>query len=320
MKQKLSPFVGIRTLLIVTSLVIAGCSDGSDDDDNEQFTGGGVSDAGSSDVGTTDVGTTDEGSIDDGDDGDDDAEQETLNTDGTSDFEVPLSGELQVPALDLPDAEATANLTIDKTSGAIAGSVIPVGLTSAVTAAHIHTGYAGRNGPPIITLESNNGNILTIPAGAGLDASQLTDLDNGALYINVHTSDNPSGEIRGQIIPNHVLLEDTELSGEEVAPAVVTSASGEGFSTLNTESGAISITVFIDGLDDAVSAEIRMGAAGINGTTILSLVQDATNPEIWRSGVDATLTEAQMEAFEDEGLYVVITSTEFSDGEIRGQL
>ena len=38
----------------------------------------------------------------------------------------------------------------------------------------------------------------TIPAGS-LTAAELAFVFSGEAYVNVHTSDNPGGEIRGQI-------------------------------------------------------------------------------------------------------------------------
>jgi hypothetical protein len=41
--------------------------------------------------------------------------------------------------------------------------------------------------------------IWSVPAGTFLTAAQLTALKVGSLYVNVHTVNNPAGEIRGQI-------------------------------------------------------------------------------------------------------------------------
>jgi hypothetical protein len=82
------------------------------------------------------------------------------------------------------------------------GSLTFTGLTSNATAAHIHQGAAGVNGPVIVPLAGGAGataGTWSVPAGTFLTASQLNVLKVGGLYANVHTVNNPAGEIRGQI-------------------------------------------------------------------------------------------------------------------------
>lgn len=83
------------------------------------------------------------------------------------------------------------------------------------TAAHIHRGMKGKNGPPIVNLFNGpkkegkyNGNLSkgTIAAKdltGDLSGKSLEDLlkliQAGEAYVNVHTDGNPNGEIRGQI-------------------------------------------------------------------------------------------------------------------------
>lgn len=71
-----------------------------------------------------------------------------------------------------------------------------------VTAAHIHVGAPGVNGPPVFTLFSGSQVVtetMTIEGEITLDSAQEADLLAGNYYINVHTTANPNGEIRGQI-------------------------------------------------------------------------------------------------------------------------
>jgi len=84
------------------------------------------------------------------------------------------------------------------------------------TMAHIHSGKQGEIGPPIVQLyKSDSPTILingilatgTITANAfegPFAGKQLTDfittMQNGETYVNVHTQQNPDGEIRGQIM------------------------------------------------------------------------------------------------------------------------
>lgn len=82
-----------------------------------------------------------------------------------------------------------------------------------VTAGHIHSGIQGENGPVIVTLfqfisPQNNVNTENMISADNLEGpmqgKQISDLvtamNNGSTYVNVHTEQNPNGEIRGQIM------------------------------------------------------------------------------------------------------------------------
>jgi hypothetical protein len=86
------------------------------------------------------------------------------------------------------------------------------------TAAHIHLGEKGKNGPVVVTLfksdtptEMKNGTLgegnFTVTnfegpmKGKGLN-DLVTAMQNGFTYVNVHTTDMPDGEIRGQLASN----------------------------------------------------------------------------------------------------------------------
>ena len=69
------------------------------------------------------------------------------------------------------------------------------------TAAHIHEGPKGKNGPVIIPLTKSGDNTFTVTAGAKLSDAQLESLKAGNLYVNVHSAANPGGEVRAQIAP-----------------------------------------------------------------------------------------------------------------------
>jgi hypothetical protein len=84
-----------------------------------------------------------------------------------------------------------------------------------VTAAHIHSGTQGENGPIVVTLFKSDtptqsingvlakGNITSSILEGPLSGKTLSDLisliHNGEAYVNVHTEQYPNGEIRGQL-------------------------------------------------------------------------------------------------------------------------
>lgn len=76
-------------------------------------------------------------------------------------------------------------------------------LTGAATVAHIHgPALANANADPILTLSVQAGASVGTGSLSGtftLTDLQIADLDAGKWYVNVHTTANPGGEIRGQI-------------------------------------------------------------------------------------------------------------------------
>lgn len=118
---------------------------------------------------------------------------------------IVLKGETEIPAVKTA-AKGSGQLTVlgDQT---VAGSIKTVGLVP--TAAHIHEGALGQNGPPIVTLTKSGADSFVVPDDARLTDSQYASFRAGALYVNVHSAQHPNGEIRGQLI--HMEIADTPV-------------------------------------------------------------------------------------------------------------
>ena len=111
-----------------------------------------------------------------------------------TDVKVTLSGSNEVPPV---ATQATGDGTISiADDGSVSGSVTTKGIQG--TAAHIHMGAAGKNGPVIVPF-TKEGDTYKAAAGAKLTPDQLKAFKAGDLYFNVHSAANPNGEIRGQL-------------------------------------------------------------------------------------------------------------------------
>jgi hypothetical protein len=119
-----------------------------------------------------------------------------------AEFRAALTGANEVPPGD-PDGSGVAEITVDDTLNRLCVQ-IEVGGISPATAAHIHRGAAGENGPPVVTLDAPD---------AGDEDEDDCDLIGDALaddiqrnpagfYVNIHTADFPNGAIRGQLTPS----------------------------------------------------------------------------------------------------------------------
>ena len=142
----------------------------------------------------------------------DDDDEDTTAPPANDAFSANLTGAAERPTPVTTNATATATFTAS-TSGStttITYTVTATGLSGPVTAAHIH-GPADANSAanPIVTLTvtgtGTSGVVVsgsfTTTGNATIDMAQLiTHMKAGNTYINLHTTANPNGEIRGQII------------------------------------------------------------------------------------------------------------------------
>ena len=110
---------------------------------------------------------------------------------------VTLSGAQEVPPV-TTSASGSGTITVGADKS-VSGSVTTTGV--AATAAHIHTGEPGKNGPVIVPLVKTGDNVWSVPAGVKFTDAQHDSYRAGNLYVNVHSAANKGGEIRGQLKP-----------------------------------------------------------------------------------------------------------------------
>ena len=127
-----------------------------------------------------------------------------------------LSGDKEVPPV-TTQATGTAGFSQPHLNNMTYG--IKVSNIGNVTMAHIHQGKEGQNGPVVVTLFKADNATGTGPvngqlvggtitndklegplAGKSLEVDLAKVIDDGEAYVNVHTTENPNGAIRGQIV------------------------------------------------------------------------------------------------------------------------
>jgi len=210
-------------------------------------------------------------------------------------------------------------LTLDEAGSSLTVHVNTRNLDDA-SAAHLHNGFGGVNGPVEIGLTQDGGNPAHwFAEQQALDPTQLTAVLAGGTYINVHSPANPGGEIRGQVIPNGIVFALGTLDGSQEVPAVTTLASGTYAVTANTTAGTVVAHVNTSGVDDATAAHLHDGYAGTNGGVAIGLTQDTANVALW-SAVDAPADAGQLAALNSGRLYVNVHTPANPGGEIRGQV
>ena len=81
----------------------------------------------------------------------------------------------------------------------VTGMITTSGLVA--TAAHIHMGAAGTNGPVIVPFTKTGPDTFAPPAGTTVTADQYAAYLAGNLYVNVHSAEFPGGAMRAQLKP-----------------------------------------------------------------------------------------------------------------------
>jgi hypothetical protein len=145
-------------------------------------------------------------------------------------FTVPLTGSQERPPVVTP-AMGTATISYVSATGVLSYSVNFTGLTAPLTAGHIHVVPLGQtsetaNGPVVLNFFPTTGvtslaftGQVTSAGGASQSsggpptfnfaalpdvtnfASFITAIEQRRAYFNFHTSANPGGEIRANIVP-----------------------------------------------------------------------------------------------------------------------
>jgi len=134
----------------------------------------------------------------------------------TAAYQATLSGAAEVPAV-TTSASGAATAGYDADAGELDIAVAAYGLEGVVMA-HLHNAAAGANGPVVVTLLAPATDGLTPTVNGGIARMTISDddvtaagdvdgtvvdlvaeIDAGNVYVNIHTVDNPGGELRGQL-------------------------------------------------------------------------------------------------------------------------
>lgn len=218
-----------------------------------------------------------------------------------------LGGNEETPPVSTT-AAGTATFTLDP--GMTALSLHVVHTVVGATAAHIHAGAGGEAGPVLFNLSPVGPDIT---GTVNLTADQAAELLAGRMYVNVHSTAHPEGEIRGQILlPGEILFLAT-LTGDQETPPTETTATGNASVILSAAKDSIKYHLHTSLTPTA--AHIHTAIGGISGpvTIPFSTVGQTVN------GV-ATITQAQATDLTEGRDYVNVHTAVYPNGEIRGQL
>jgi hypothetical protein len=164
-------------------------------------------------------------------------------------FSVYLNGRQEVPANTSPGS-GTCFVTLNATETQVSVECRYRNLTSNVVGAHIHDNApVGVSGPIRFDFSFTGGTTGTIgPLTFNTTPAQVAELRSNKWYVNIHTSNFPNGEIRGQVKRANL---PADYDGDGRSDLVVFRASNFTFYTLNSLENNVTSSIEVGrGLDD----------------------------------------------------------------------
>lgn len=124
--------------------------------------------------------------------------EETIAEETADTYYATLTGAQEVAGGDT-DGAGKAEISISDEFGQVCWDLNDISNIGPITAAHIHVGAAGTNGPPVFTLrKANEGGYKGCADGSEWTQDRIAG-NPEAFYVNVHTAQYPNGAIRGQL-------------------------------------------------------------------------------------------------------------------------
>jgi len=126
-----------------------------------------------------------------------------LVSSGSKGYTAKLAGSQEVPPVTTTTAIGTAGFFLNANKTELSYDITVTGLSGAISSAHVHNAVVGSNGGPVLPITFTNNHASGVWKSTDATpfvAAWVTQLEAGALYVNVHTNANTGGEIRGQII------------------------------------------------------------------------------------------------------------------------
>ena len=235
----------------------------------------------------------------------------------SSDFLISarLSGGAEVPAV-TTDAIGVATVTFNDDYSIATVNATVSNLSSDFAGVHIHEGMPGENGPVVFNLTDDyiQGRVQSTFA---IEKSDVAKFINGEYYLNVHTANNPNGELRGNLGLEAAESYTVFLEGTEEVPAVETDGLGLAFVHYTSNTNVLEINFLASGLSGNITGiHFHNGVEGENGPVVENLT-----PFLVGNTVSAKIEAGDyIEMLRNGEIYLNVHTAMNPGGEIRGQV
>ena len=234
-----------------------------------------------------------------------------------------LDAEQEVPS-NSSEATGLATFNLSKNAAEVNYFVVVDGLTGPIQMAHLHNAPAGENGGVVVNLgDGIDGNVISGSFDPTAFDGLLEDMNAGNIYINVHTEENPGGEIRGQLMLQERLSHDAYLNVAQEIPAPTMEADGNGLAIvgLNYTLDTLFYDVQVEGLTGPMTgAHFHDGALGETGGVLIGLTDNIDGNRINGFVTGEALTNENIVKFLSGQIYLNVHTEANAAGEIRGQV
>lgn len=215
------------------------------------------------------------------------------------------------------------NVLVDKTANMLYLTGSFSGLTTPAINAHIHTGEPNTNGAVIVPIIYSAETAGTLDTARTITNTLRDQLLSGNTYVNIHTTTQPAGEIRGQLTQlSQMVFLANALTGAQQVPPNASAARGTVIVKYNPVTNFLELKGDYQNLSNVISASHihgPFGPAGTNTGVLVALTNTGGTTGTFAG--TATLTELQEADLLAGNMYANIHSAgTYAGGEIRAQL
>jgi hypothetical protein len=186
--------------------------------------------------------------------------------------------------------------------------------------ATLNAGDPITTGPAILNLAPNGAGSYGSNVLFNIRQSLVDSLLGTAnIYFSIQSASQPTGLVRGQLNSTLIFAADVTLSGANVVPPVLTTATGKAYIRVTTDRNVYSnVTVSnVEPADQVTTAQICRGSANANGPVLIPLVNSTAEFGVSRV---ITVDESTYMSLLGNTVYVRVNSTLFPLGKLRGQI
>ena len=247
-------------------------------------------------------------------------------------FTAVVDVDQEIPAPEIPEGlnpTGTGSFTLNDDQTELTFHITVTDLSGPMTAGHFHMASAGVAGGVVrgFSADEVSGNTIS-GVWSSADAAPLlvAELLAGDIYVNIHTSDNPPGEIRGQVLATTGIGFTAIVDVDQAVPAPAIpeglNPTGTGSFTLNDDETELTFRITVTDLSGPITAaHFHMAPAGVAGGVVRGFsageISGNTISGVWSSTDAAPLLVDELLAGD---IYVNIHTGDNPPGEIRGQV